>query len=102
MHALDRNRSLLLIIGLIFLMLYWRALPPVLVLLALAGGGGYLLYRGWKAWHGAGGDRVTYWRGRRIDLPSGQRSGIAGPALLYLVPGSLLVLLAGTLLLRLT
>lgn len=79
---------------------------PVLVL-ALAGGGGYLLYLGWRVWGGGtpGGKRVTYWRGQRIETGPSRGGGLPPlraitPALPYLIIGGALVLAAFTVLFR--
>jgi len=82
-------------------------LPWPVLFLALAGGGGYLLYQGWQIWGGGSfsSKRVTYWRGQRIETPAQRRKGLPplraiGPALLYLVIGGALVLAALAVLLR--
>jgi hypothetical protein len=82
-------------------------LPWLVLFLALAGGGGYLLYLGWQVWGGGAfsSKRVTYWRGQRIETPAQRRRGLPplraiGPALLYLIIGGALVLTALAVLLR--
>jgi hypothetical protein len=85
-----------------------QRLPWPIVMLALAAGGGYLLYYGWQVWNrqsSGGGGRVTYWRGQRIDLqPQRQTSRPSlrsiGPALFYLIVGGVLVISALALLIR--
>lgn len=78
-------------------------LPWPVVALALAGGGGYLVYAGWQKWQrsagGGGGKRVTYWRGERIELPSSGGRNLPAtrgiiPALPYFLIGGALVLAA--------
>jgi hypothetical protein len=80
-----------------------QRVPWPLLTLALAGGGGYLLYIGWNSWSGGGasnrGNRVTYWRGQRIELPPERRQGMPslksiGPALFYFITGGALMLSA--------
>jgi predicted membrane metal-binding protein len=105
MSALDSNWRWIVLIVIVAILFYGRLLPSFVLVLALAGGGAYLLYRGWQVWSGAAGSRVTYWRGRRIELPAERRDGAtqprtAGAALLYLLPGCVLVLVAMTMLLR--
>lgn len=75
-------------------------MSPFILVLLLAGGA-YLLYTGWRTWTGRAlnPDRATYWRGRRIELPSERRRGLPpvrhiGPALPYLIAGGVLVLVS--------
>lgn len=87
-----------------------RRLPWPVVALALAAGGIYLLVMGWQAWTRAGGPpsrgRVTYWRGQRYEVapprrgPALPRLGDIGPAAIYLLFGSVLVIGAITVALR--
>lgn len=84
-----------------------RALPGPVIFLALAGGGGYLLYFGWKVWNGGSirSSRVTYWRGQRIETQVKRRVGLPplgaiGPALLYLIIGGAMLLAAVAVLLN--
>jgi hypothetical protein len=79
-----------------------QRLPWPIVMLALAAGGGFLIYLGWNAWQGGsgggGGKRVTYWRGQRIELPPERGSSslpplrTLAPALIYFVLGGAMVL----------
>lgn len=95
------------LIGLVAIIANGQRLPWPVLFLALAAGGGYLLYLGWQIW--AGGSisprRVTYWRGQRIEKPANRRIGLPpiraiGPALFYLIIGAALVLAALTVLLN--
>lgn len=101
------------LIALVAILANSAALPWPVLFAAMAGGGGYLLYEGWKVWVRAsggsvGGPRVTYWRGQKIELrPQNERRGLPpmswrtiGPALLYLVIGGALILAALAVLLR--
>jgi hypothetical protein len=74
MNSLTTSWRPIAIIVVIALLLSWRLVPVSLLALALAGGGAYLLYRGWQGWTGRGGGRVTYWRGRRVELDSPARA----------------------------
>ena len=87
-----------------------RNLPWPLVILVLGATAGYLLREGWRVWRRAGGpptrSKVTYWRGQRIEVGT-PRSGPAlpdirsiGPALIYLVPGLIVALVAVVIVLR--
>ncbi|HMO59778.1 MAG TPA: hypothetical protein PKA05_01660 [Roseiflexaceae bacterium] len=85
-------------------------LPWQLVVVAVAAGGGYLLREGWRIWRLYGGQpartRVQYWRGQRYEsgparpgpaLPDW--SGLK-PAVLHLIFGMILLLIALALLLQ--
>ncbi len=83
------------------------ALPWPVLVLALGGGGGYLLYMGWQVWSGGSisTPRVTYWRGQRIEVRPQRRASLPslrtiGPALLYLIIGSALLLASLAVVLR--
>jgi hypothetical protein len=85
-----------------------QVIPWPFLALALAGGGGYLLFIGWRVWNTGtpragpprSAKRVKYWRGQRIELddpPPHRRSQMPalraiGPALIYLLMGGALVL----------
>lgn len=92
----------------VVVILFWRYLPWPVLLLGLAGGGGYLIYTGWHIWQGGepgGSKRVTYWRGQRIELDQPQRVRMPSlrtlaPAVFYLVIGGALLLGAGALLVQ--
>lgn len=85
-----------------------QRIPWPIFMLALAGSGGYLLYMGWQIWSGSsssGGNRVTYWRGQRIELKPERRSKMPSlraitPAIVYFVLGGILVLGAVAVVLR--
>jgi hypothetical protein len=98
--------ALFLVIAIIF---GAPSLPWPIVMLAMGGGGAYLLHLGWRAWQRASGGgiidnkRTTYWRGQRIELDKSSRRtsptlSALWPALLYLTLGALLVLSALSLL----
>jgi threonine/homoserine/homoserine lactone efflux protein len=82
----------------------WRQLPWQLTALVLGGGGVYLLLTGWRTWTRFSGppsrDRVTYWRGQRIELapqsrgPALPRLRDIGPAAIPLLIGGVMVLAA--------
>ncbi len=82
-------------------------LPWPILSAVFTGGGGYLLYLGWQMWSGGSisSRRVTYWRGQRIESPTGQRTSIPPlravvPALPYLLIGLALVVAGVSLVLR--
>lgn len=85
-------------------------LPWPVIALVLGGGGGYLLMLGWQTWTRSGGvptrSRVTYWRGQRYELGPTQRGpalprwGDIGPAAIYFVLGSLMLLATIAVILR--
>jgi hypothetical protein len=90
------------VILVIALIIAGQSLPWPVLLLVLAAGGGYLLYMGWNTWKdnaaGGAGSRVTYWRGQRIELEPEKEKHLGlppfqaiGPALIYLILGTLLV-----------
>lgn len=88
-----------------------QRLPPLVTALVLGGGGGYLLWTGWKTWTRYGGapsrGRVTYWRGQRIEIgparrgPALPRMSDIGPALIFFIIGGLMMLGAAALVLQL-
>lgn len=97
-------------IAVIVLLTQIRFLPPYVTALVLALGGGYFVSIGWNAWRrgggSAGGRRVTYWRGQRIESPPPRR-GFAmprgndlGQAVVFLLIGGVLVLAAGSMFIR--
>ena len=93
------------ILAVLVLLVYGRRLPALLWVVLLGGAGAYLLYQGWQGWTGRGGagGRVTYWRGRRIELgpPPGRLSlPASGGTLLSLAAGAVLLLTALLLLVR--
>ncbi|MEN9936790.1 MAG: hypothetical protein RLZZ387_3369 [Chloroflexota bacterium] len=69
------------LIALIILVVNSASIPWYVTALALATGGGYLLYEGWLIWRRYGGapsrSRVTYWRGQRYEVRPTRR----GPTL---------------------
>lgn len=78
-----------------------QSIPWPILALALAAGGGYLLYMGWQIWSGGRSfgskARVTYWRGQRIELSPERQHRMPSlrditPALVYLILGGALVL----------
>jgi hypothetical protein len=80
-----------------------QSIPWPILALALAAGGGYVLYMGWQIWNGGSGGgfsrqpRVTYWRGQRIELTPERRRSMPSlrsitPALVYLIIGGALLL----------
>jgi hypothetical protein len=87
-----------------------RSLPWPITVLAVGGGGTWLLTLGWRVWVREGGPpergRVTYWRGQRIEVeprrrgPALPRWSDIGPAALYFLLGGVLVLAAITIALR--
>ncbi len=100
----------LALIVLVLVLTNSRTLPWPLVVLILGGAAVYLLREGWFVWRRAGGpptrSKVTYWRGQRIEVGS-PRAGPAlpdlrsiGPALIYLIPGLILALVAVAIVLR--
>jgi hypothetical protein len=91
MNTLTTSWRPIAIVVIIALLLSWRLVPAPLLALGLAGGGAYLLYRGWQGWTGRGGGRVTYWRGRRIELDSPARAH-AGTLLSLAAGGGMLLL----------
>lgn len=110
MNPLQKYWRWLALIVLVIVLTNSRALPWPLVTLILGMAAAYLLREGWIVWRRAGGpptrSKVTYWRGQRIEVgPS--RAGPAlpdirsiGPALIYLIPGLILTLVAVALVLR--
>lgn len=100
---MQRIHPLAALIGLLLILsLFTRGLfLSPLVLLVFVAGGGYLLYQGLRIWSGRAlnSERVTYWRGQRIELPAERRQGLPpmraiGPALPYLIGGGAIVLVA--------
>lgn len=96
--------------GLVVLLLNAGRLPPIVSIVLLGAGGGYLLYAGWQAWLRNSGmasnnKRVTYWRGERVEIkPQRRGSGLPpistiGPALIYLVIGGVMIFAAVSMLL---
>lgn len=82
-------------------------LPWPILAAAFAGGGGYLLYLGWRMWSSGSISprRVTYWRGQRIETPTRHRMSMPPlramvPALPYLLIGLALVVAGVSILLR--
>ncbi len=63
----------IIIIGFLVVLANGRSLPWPIITLTLGGSGIALLVLAWRAagWSriGAGGGRVTYWRGQRIEMP---------------------------------
>lgn len=95
------------LIALVVLLANSSFIPWPLIVLALAGGGGYLLYMGWNVWSGGttSAKRVTYWRGQRIETPAKSGTGLPPwraivPALLYLLIGAAFLLSAVAILLK--
>ncbi len=95
------------LIALVVILANSSFIPWPLIFLALAGGGGYLLYMGWNVWNRGtiSAKRVTYWRGQRIETPPRGGVGLPPwraivPALLYLIIGAAFILSAGAILLR--
>lgn len=97
---MQRINPYVLVIGLIVIIaaLSQGLLSSPIILLLLAGGGGYLLYLGRQIQGGRtlSSGRVTYWRGRRIELPAERQRGPLsrrgiGPALPYFLVGGVLV-----------
>lgn len=86
------------LLAVIALFLTWQRLPLPLLALLLAGAGAYLLYRGWQGWTGRTSGRVTYWRGRRIELEPARAGGswprVSGGTILSLAAGAGLMLMA--------
>ncbi len=88
-----------------------QRLPWPLVAVLLSGGGGYVLWLGWRIWTShspvGGQKRVTYWRGQRIEFESPRGGGrklpsfrAIGPAVVYLIIGGALVLAGVALVVR--
>lgn len=87
-----------------------RFLPWPIIMLALMGSGGYLVFVGWQVWNGQvgrGGDvRVAYWRGQRIELGKPENSRrlppwrSITPALIYFLLGGVMLLGGIALLIR--
>lgn len=101
MHNLRFDWRWIALIVIVAIVAAGQQIPWPIVFLALAGGGGYLLYLGWRIWGGGSvnSSRVTYWRGQRIEKPAQRRVSIPplraiGPALLYLIIGGAMVLAA--------
>lgn len=78
-------------------------LPWPVLLVLLVGGGGFLIFLGWRTWNGGRimpeKKRVSYWRGQRIELvPPSRRTSFFPPlrtllpALPYILIGLALVL----------
>lgn len=96
------------LIAIVALIANGGALPWLVLVLVLAGSGVYLLYQGWNVWTGGRpttSDRVTYWRGQRIETSAPRRVNIPsfrtiGPAVIYLVIGAALTLAALVVVLR--
>jgi hypothetical protein len=85
-----------------------QRLPWPAVAALLAGGGGWLMYQGWRSWRGGVTSRVMprvqYWRGQRIEQPRAARPTLPpfreiGPALIPLVVGATMILAAVSLVL---
>jgi hypothetical protein len=78
------------------------SLPWPIVAGAFAAAGGYLIYLAWQSLGGSPGpgQRVTYWRGQRVELPSAPRRRrplawrSALPALAYGIVGLAMLLAA--------
>lgn len=86
-----------------------RQLPWPVLMLALAGSGGYILYLGWQAWgresRGSSSTRVTYWRGQRIEIPPERHRLLPSlqtvtPVIVYFLIGGIFVLSALAVLFR--
>lgn len=110
MNLLHKYWRWLALIALVVVLTNSRALPWPLVTLIVGAAAVYLLREGWIVWRRAGGpptrSKVTYWRGQRIEVGP-PRAGPAlpdirsiGPALIYLVPGIILILVAVAIVLR--
>lgn len=88
------------VIAIIVLLTQIRFLPPYVSALLLAGGGGYFISIGAKAWlrGGGGGKKVTYWRGQRTETAPERRSftiphgRTLWQSVVYLLIGGVLVL----------
>jgi hypothetical protein len=74
MLAFDWRWIAVLLLGLVFA----RRYSPILMIVLLLAGAYLAIRAGMAAWRagswGASGPRETYWRGRRIDLPSAPSS----------------------------
>jgi hypothetical protein len=92
-----------ILIGFVAILANGRALPWPITALVLGGSGGYLLNLAWRSWGGSwgglgGSRRVTYWRGRRIEMGGPPRRvrrlnlSEMGPVLIYALIGLALVL----------
>jgi hypothetical protein len=110
MDLLQKYWRWLALIVLVIVLTNSRTLPWPLVTLLLGAAAVYLLREGWIVWRRAGGPptrgKVTYWRGQRIEVGP-PRVGPAlpdirsiGPALIYLVPGIILLLVVLAMVLR--
>lgn len=95
------------LIALVAIIMGGRQLPWPILLVALAGSGGYLLSLGWQSWGRKTGNstRVTYWRGQRIEIAPERRRMLPSlqalaPVLVYFVIGSILLLSALVVLLQ--
>lgn len=89
-----------------------QVIPWPLLAMLLVGGGGYLLFVGWRVWSRGPGPAppptVKYWRGQRVELPreQGRQRGMIpplraiAPALVYLLIGGALVVAGAALVLR--
>jgi hypothetical protein len=91
------------LIGFVALLANARSLPWQAIVLALGGGGAYVLMIGWRTWTRPSGTlgrgRVTYWRGQRIETPPQRGAAMPrlsdiGPAAIYLLIGGALILAA--------
>lgn len=78
----------------IVLLMSWLRVPSSALMLAVGGLGAYLLWRGAQRWTGGLGSapRVTYWRGRRIELEPARRRD--NETIVTLVAGVALLLIA--------
>ncbi|WP_129633593.1 hypothetical protein [Candidatus Oscillochloris fontis] len=97
MRGFSFNQWIIVIVFLVILA-NGRTLPWPIITLTLGVSGGGLLALAWRAAGlgriGAGGGRVTYWRGQRIEMPGRPRRMVGGDlwaAIIYVLIGLALI-----------